>query len=97
MTITDRILDIALQQPVSNWRVISTDGEPISALPIAVGQQVFCDDGYPGKITYLLSSRDGWVGAFAVRTRGWSRRQAIIPIALVTSKGKCLPCNSNHT
>jgi osmotically-inducible protein OsmY len=80
MTITNRILDVSVQQPISNWRVISTDREPISVLPIAVGQQVFANDGYPGKITHLLATQDGWVGAFAVRTRGWSRRQIIVPI-----------------
>jgi hypothetical protein len=73
-------MDIALPPPISNWRVISTDREPISVLPLAVGQQVFANDGYPGKITHLLATKDGWVGAFAVRTRGWSRRKVIVPI-----------------
>ena len=36
MTITERFLDIVLQQLVANWRVISVGGEPISVLPIAV-------------------------------------------------------------
>src|SRR5574339_142546 len=80
MTLTDKFPDIKLQQPVSNWQVISTDGAPISVLPIAVGQQVFCSDGHPGWITHLLPSRGGWIGAFVIQTRGWWRRKVVIPI-----------------
>jgi osmotically-inducible protein OsmY len=80
MTITNKFPDIKLQQPVSNWQVISTDRTPVSVLPIAVGQQVFCSDGHLGWITHLLPSRDGWIGAFVIQTRGWWRRRVVIPI-----------------
>jgi osmotically-inducible protein OsmY len=80
MTITNKFPDIKLQQPVSNWQVMSPVEAPISVLSIAVGQQVLCSDGHPGWITHLLPSRDGWIGAFAIQTRGWWRRKVVIPI-----------------
>lgn len=80
MTITNKFPEIKLQQPVSNWQVVSRPKVPISVLPIAVGQQVFCSDGHPGWITHLLPSIDGWIGAFVIQTRGWWRRQVVIPI-----------------
>jgi osmotically-inducible protein OsmY len=80
MTLTDKFPDIKLEQPVSNWQVMSPVEAPISVLSIAVGQQVLCNDGHPGWITHLLPSRDGWIGAFAIQTRGWWRRKVVIPI-----------------
>jgi osmotically-inducible protein OsmY len=80
MTITNKFPDIKLQQPVSNWQVMSPVEAPISVLSIAVGQQVLCSDGHPGWITHLLPSRDGWIGAFVIQTRGWWRRRVVIPI-----------------
>jgi osmotically-inducible protein OsmY len=80
MTITNKSPDVKLQQPVLNWQLTHTDEAPTSVLPIAVGQQVFSSDGHPGWITHLLPSRDGWIGAFVIQTRGWWRRKVVIPI-----------------
>jgi osmotically-inducible protein OsmY len=80
MTITNKFLEIKPQQSASDWQVLSIDGTPISVLPIAVGQQVFCSDGHPGWIAHLLPSINGWIGAFVIQTRGWWRRKVVIPI-----------------
>jgi osmotically-inducible protein OsmY len=80
MTVKNRFLDVALQIPASNWRIISRDEKPTLVLPIAVGQNVIFSDGHPGKITHLLSAKDGQLERFVVQTRGWSRRKVIIPI-----------------
>jgi hypothetical protein len=80
MSITNKFPDIEPQQAASNWRVMSTDGAPISVLPIAVGQQVVCSDGHPGWITHFLPNKDGWTRAFVIQTRGWWRRTVVIPI-----------------
>ena len=80
MSITNKFPDIELQQPVSNWQVIRTDGPPISVLFLAVGQQVFSSDGHPGRVTHLLPDIDGRIGAFVIQTRGWWRRKVVIPI-----------------
>lgn len=80
MTFTNKSPDVKLQQPVSNWQVMSLAEAPISVLSIAVGQTVFCSDGHPGWITHLLPGVEGWVGAFVIQTRGWWRRKVVIPI-----------------
>ena len=76
----NRILDIDLRKPVSNWRIISTDAEPTPVLPIAVGQHVMFSDGHSGKITRLLADKDGRLGRFVIQARGWSRRKVLIPM-----------------
>jgi osmotically-inducible protein OsmY len=76
----NRILDIDLRKPVSNWRIISTDTEPTPVLPIAVGQNVRFSDGHSGKITRLLVDKDGRLGRFVIQARGWSRRKVLIPM-----------------
>ena len=76
---TNRISDSELRQRVSNWQVISTDGAPLSVLPVAIGQQVFCSDGYTGSIISLLSDSEGWVDAIVVQTRGLWRHKVIVP------------------
>jgi osmotically-inducible protein OsmY len=80
MTNTHRILDVALHKPVSNWPIIKTNEKPTVVLPIAVGQNVIFNDGYSGKITHLLSDKDGRLGRFVIQTRGWSRRKVLIPM-----------------
>lgn len=80
MTTTDRIPDAEAKQVMPHWRVIGAEETPISVLPIAVGQQVFSRDGHPGTVTRLLPSKDRWIGAFAIQTRGWWRRKVVIPI-----------------
>lgn len=80
MTTTDKFPNISLRQSVPNWQLVSTDGTPVSVLPISVGQHVLSSDGHPGWITHLLPSRDGWIGAFVIQTRGWWRRKVVIPI-----------------
>lgn len=79
MVTTNRISDSELRQRVSNWQVISTDGAPLSVLPVAIGQQVFCSDGYTGSIISLLSDSEGWVDAIVVQTRGLWRHKVIVP------------------
>lgn len=79
MVTTNRISDSELRQRVSNWQVISTDGAPLSVLPVAIGQQVFCSDGYTGSIISLLSDSEGWVDAIVVQTRGLWRHNVIVP------------------
>ena len=76
----NRILDIDLRKPMSNWRIISTDAEPTPVLPIAVGQHVMFSDGHSGKITRLLADKDGRLGRFVIQARGWSRRKVLIPM-----------------
>jgi osmotically-inducible protein OsmY len=76
----NRILDIDLRKPVSNWRIISTDAETTPVLPIAVGQNVMFSDGHSGKITRLLADKDGRLGRFVIQARGWSRRKVLIPM-----------------
>jgi osmotically-inducible protein OsmY len=80
MTNTNRILNVALHKPVSNWRIIKTEETTTLGLPIAVGQNVIFSDGYSGKITHLLSDKDGQLGRFVIQTRGWSRRKVLIPM-----------------
>lgn len=80
MTIKTNFPDMKLQQPGSNWQVISIDRTPVSVLPIAVGQNVIFSDGSPGNITHLLADKGGRLERFVVQTRGWSRRKVIIPI-----------------
>jgi len=80
MTVMNRILDIDLQKPVSNWRIISTDEKPTAVLPVAVGQNVIFSDGHSGKITHLLADKDGPPERFVIQTRGWSRRKVLIPM-----------------
>jgi osmotically-inducible protein OsmY len=79
MVTTNRISDSELRQRVSNWQVISTGGAPLSVLPVAIGQQVFCSDGYTGSIISLLSDSEGWVDAIVVQTRGLWRHKVIVP------------------
>ena len=79
MVTTNRISDSELRQRVSNWQVISTDGAPLSVLPVAIGQQVFCSDGYAGSIISLLSDSEGWVDAIVVQIRGLWRHKVIVP------------------
>ena len=79
MVTTNRTPDFELKQRVSNWRVISTDGAPLSVLPIAVGQQVFCRDGYTGSIISLLTDSEGWVDALVVQIRGLWQHKVIVP------------------
>lgn len=79
MVTTNRISDSELRQRVSNWQVISTDGAPLSVLPVAIGQQVFCSDVYTGSIISLLSDSEGWVDAIVVQTRGLWRHKVIVP------------------
>jgi osmotically-inducible protein OsmY len=79
MVTTNRIPDFELKQRISNWRVISTDGAPLSVLPIAVGQKVFCSDEYAGSIISLLSDSEGWVDAIVVQIRGLWRHKVIVP------------------
>jgi osmotically-inducible protein OsmY len=76
----NRILDIDLRKPVSNWRIISTDTKPTPVLPIAVGQNVRFSDGHSGKITRLLADKDGRLGRFVIQARGWSRRKVLLPM-----------------
>ena len=80
MTDMNRTLDITLQKPVSNWRVIGTAEETAPVLPIAVGQHAILSDGYSGKITHLLADRGGRLERFVIQTRGWSRRKVLIPM-----------------
>lgn len=79
MVTTNRISDSELSQRVSNWQVISTDGAPLSVLPVAIGQQVFCSDGYTGSIISLLSDTEGWVDGIVVQIRGLWRPKVIVP------------------
>jgi osmotically-inducible protein OsmY len=79
MVTTSRISDSELRQRLSNWQVISTDGSPLSVLPVAIGQQVFCSDGHAGSIISLLSDSEGWVDAIVVQIRGLWRRKVIVP------------------
>ncbi len=79
MVTTNRNPDFELTQQVSNWRVISTDGAPLSVLPVAIGQRVFCSDGYTGSIISLLSDSEGWVDAIVVQIRGLWQRKVIVP------------------
>lgn len=79
MVTTNRISDSELRQRLSNWQVISTDGAPLSVLPVAIGQQVFCRDGYAGSIISLLSDSEGWVDAIVVQIRGLGRHKVIVP------------------
>lgn len=79
MVTTNRISDSELSQRVSNWQVISTDGAPLSVLPVAIGQQVFCSDGHTGSIISLLSDTEGWVDAIVVQIRGLWRPKVIVP------------------
>jgi hypothetical protein len=79
MSITNKFLDLKLGQPVLNWQVLNPTQVRSLALPIAVGQQVVLSDGHPGWITHLLPDRDGWIETFVIRTRGWWRRQVVIP------------------
>ena len=74
----NRILDIDLRKPVSNWRIINTEPTPVH--PIAVGQNVRFSDGHSGKITRLLADKDGRLGRFVIQARGWSRRKVLIPM-----------------
>jgi osmotically-inducible protein OsmY len=80
MTNTNRILDVALHKPVSNWPIIKSDETTTLVLPIAVGHNVILSDGHPGKITHLLADKDGQLERFVIRTRGWSRRKVLIPM-----------------
>lgn len=80
MTAKNRILDIALDKPASNWPIIGTNAELAPVFPIAVGQNVIFSDGYSGKITHVLADKDGQFGRFVLQTRGWSRRQVLIPM-----------------
>ena len=80
MTFTNKSPDLELHHPVPNWQVTSTDGTAISDLPIAVGQQVYCNEGHLGKITDLLPNTEGRVGAFVIQTRRWWRRKIVVPI-----------------
>ena len=80
MTDRNRILDIALHKPVSDWRIIKADDKVASGLPIAVGQNVIFSDGYSGKITHLLADKGGRLERFVIQTRGWSRRKVLIPM-----------------
>lgn len=79
MSITNKFLDLKLGQPVLNWQVLNPTQVRSLALPIAVGQQVVLSDGHPGWITHLLPDRDGWIETFVIQTRGWWRRQVVIP------------------
>jgi osmotically-inducible protein OsmY len=79
MSIINKFPDVRLHQPASNWQIFSTDGTPVSVLPIALGQQVFCSDGHPGRVTHLLPGIDGQIGALVIQTRGWWRRKVVIP------------------
>jgi osmotically-inducible protein OsmY len=76
----NRILEIDVQELVSNLRSISVDEAPIHVLPVAVGQKVIFSDGYSGTITHLLADKDGRTERFVLLTRGWSRRKVIIPM-----------------
>ena len=80
MKAMNRILDIDSRMPVSHWRIISSDAELIPVLAIEVGQNAIFSDGYSGKITRLLSDKDGRPERFVIQTRGWSRRQVLIPM-----------------
>lgn len=80
MTDTNKILDTALHKLVSDWPIIKSDETTTLVLPIAVGQNAIFSDGYSGKITRLLSDKDGWLERFVVQTRGWSRRKVLIPL-----------------
>jgi osmotically-inducible protein OsmY len=79
MVTTNRISDSELRHRVSNWQVISTDGAPLSVLPVAIGQQVFCSDGHTGSIISLLSDSEGGVDSVVVQIRGLWRRKVIVP------------------
>lgn len=83
MSITNKFLDIKLQQPVLNWQVLNPTQVRSLVLPIAVGQQVVLSDGHPGWITHLLPDRDGWIETFVIRTHGWWRRQVVIPMEYI--------------
>jgi osmotically-inducible protein OsmY len=80
---TNKFLEIKLQEPVANWQVKSTIDAPRWMLPIVVGQQVILSDGHPGWITHLLPDRDGRLEAFAIQTRGWWRRKVVIPMEYI--------------
>jgi hypothetical protein len=47
MSITNKFLDIKLQQPVLNWQVLNPTQVRSLVLPIAVGQQVVLTDWHP--------------------------------------------------
>ena len=79
MITTNRNPNFELNQRVSNWQVISTDGAHLSVLPVTVGQQVFCSDEYAGSIISLLSDSEGWVDAIVVQIRGLWRHKIIVP------------------
>lgn len=79
MVTSNRNPDFVFTQQVSSRRVISTDGAPRSVPPIAIGQRVFCSDGYAGSIISLLSDPEGWVDAIVVQIRSLWRRQVIVP------------------
>lgn len=79
MITTNRNPNFELNQRVSNWQVISTDGVPLSVLPVAVGQKVFCSDEYAGSIISLLSDSEGWVDAIVVQIQGLWRHKVIVP------------------
>lgn len=78
MKMTNKFLEVMVQEPVANWQVKNTMEAPIWMLPIAVGQKVLLSDGHPGWVTHLLPHRDGRIEAFAIQTRGWSRRKVVI-------------------
>jgi len=79
MITTNRNPNFEVNQRVSNWQVISTDGAPLSVLPVAIGQRVFCSDEYAGSIISLLSASEGWVDAIVVQIRGLWRHKVIVP------------------
>jgi osmotically-inducible protein OsmY len=78
MVTTNRIPE--LEQQASSWQVLSRDGAPLSGLPIAVGQRVFCGDEYAGSIISLFYDSDGWVDAVVVQIRGLWRHKVIVPL-----------------
>lgn len=79
MVTSNRNPDFVFTQQVLSRRVISTDGAPRSVPPIAIGQRVFCSDGYAGSIISLLSDPEGWVDAIVVQIRSLWRRKVIVP------------------
>lgn len=79
MITTNRNPNFELDQRLSNWQGMSTDETPLSVLPIAVGQQVFCSDEYAGSIISLLSDSERWVDAVVVQIRGLWRHKVIVP------------------
>ena len=80
MRAKNRISEIGVQELVSNLRSISVQEASTQVLPVAVGQKVIFSDGYSGTITHLLADKDGRTERFVLLTRGWSRREVIIPM-----------------